>query len=83
MTNLKVNQAAAGDTIEIKCAGVYDPDSARYVITLYQDLKEKVRARANGGNIVYLHNDNLCRIVKDGQTGRAYWYVPRKGESEL
>ena len=65
MNDLKVKQAPVGSTIEIECAGAYDPDNAQYVITLYQDLKEKVRARANGGYMVYLHPDNLCRIVKD------------------
>jgi len=64
MSALRVKDVAPGNWIEIECAGQFDPGAPRYLITTYQDLVSKVRAfNLTGGQVVYLHPDNICRLV--------------------
>ena len=74
---MKVKDAKAKDVIQIESAGSYDPDSARYLVTSYQDLAIKgahrpichdplVRAiKKLGGGIVHLYPGNNCRIISN------------------
>ena len=59
-----VRDAKPKDLIQIECLGSYDPDSSYYLVTTYQDIKNKVRAfKSLGGGIVHLHPDNNCRVI--------------------
>jgi hypothetical protein len=61
---MKVEDAKVKDIIQIECAGTYDSDSPYYLITSYQDVKDKVRAyKSLGGGIVHLHPTNNCRVI--------------------
>ena len=62
MKEILVKNAPAGATVEVKCAGAFDPDCTRYVISAHQDRAEKVRAR-NCHSIIYLHPFNTCRVI--------------------
>ena len=61
---MQVRDAKPKDIIQIECCGSYDPDSDYYLVTSYQDVKDKVRAyKSLGGGIVHLHPDNNCRVI--------------------
>ena len=73
---MKVKDAKPKDVIQIESAGSYDPDSAHYLVTSYQDLAIKGKDSAGwswpvraikklGGGIVHLYPDNNCRIISD------------------
>tara|TARA_R110002012_G_scaffold102546_1_gene242069 strand:- start:480 stop:671 length:192 start_codon:yes stop_codon:yes gene_type:complete len=63
---MKVKDAKPKDVIQIESAGSYDPDSALYLVTSYQDLANKVRAiKELGGGIVHLYPDNNCRVINN------------------
>lgn len=63
---MKVKDAKPKDVIQIESAGFYDPDSAHYLVTSYQDVADKVRAiKELGGGIVHLSPNNNCRIISD------------------
>ena len=61
---MQVKDAKPKDIIQIESLGSYDPDSDYYLVTTYQDVKDKVRAvKALGGGYVHLHPDNNCRVI--------------------